>query len=129
MTVTVTYCVTGPDECSAPVAKTISTPVVFSLPTVALAPLAGTCGVAQQYPGEWLTDQNCSATGDWVVAPAKVEVLCKAAGASYPAFPAGNPTPLPWPDPLSSWYLTTDQKWFRTPSVGSAGNATIPTCQ
>ncbi|MET0863746.1 MAG: fibronectin type III domain-containing protein [Nakamurella sp.] len=126
--VTVQYCVTGPDECSAEATETVSTPKVFSLPTIALAPLTGTCGAAQQYPGEWLTDQNCKGgTGSWVVAPAKVEVLCRATGESYPSFPAGNPAPLPF-EPLATWYLTTDQKWFRTPAVGPAGNANIPPC-
>ena len=125
VTVTVQYCVTGPDECSPEVTAKVSTPAAFSLPTIALAPLLGTCGVATQYSGEWLTDQNC--TGNWVVAPAKVEVLCRATGETYPALPAGNPAPPPF-DPMSTWYLTTDAKWFRTPAVGPVGNTKIPPC-
>ncbi|MEP6559636.1 MAG: fibronectin type III domain-containing protein [Nakamurella sp.] len=125
VTVTVQYCVTSPDECTAEVSAKVGTPTVFSLPTIAITPLNGTCGVAKQYGGEWLTDQNC--TGRWVVAPDKVEVLCRATGESYPALPVGNPAPPPF-DPLATWYLTADQKWYRTPAVGPAGTAKIPTC-
>jgi len=126
ITVTVQYCVTGPDECSAEATASVSTATVYSLPTIALAPLLGTCGAVKPYGGEWRTDQNC--TGSWVVAPAKVSVLCVAKSEQYSQFPAGNPAPLPW-TPLTTWYLTTDQKWFRTPAVGPVGTAKIPSCE
>jgi hypothetical protein len=125
VTVTVQYCVTDPDECSNEVSASISTPTVYSLPTIALAPLLGSCGVSKPYGGEWLTDQNC--TGSWVIAPAKVSVLCVQKSEQYPEFPAGNPAPLPFKE-LSTWYLTTDQKWYRTPAVGPVGNTKIPPC-
>jgi hypothetical protein len=98
---------------------------VYSLPTIALAPLLGSCGVTKPYGGEWLTDQNC--TGDWVVAPVEVAVLCVQKSEKYPEFPLGNPAPLPFKE-LSTWYLTIDQKWYRTPAVGPIGNANIPPC-
>jgi hypothetical protein len=129
VTATVQYCVEGPDACSDEVTAKVTTPAAppaptFSLATVALAPLTGTCGAGAQYDGEWRTDAECG--GGLVVAPAPVEVKCiDQAGVGYPEVPAGNK-----PDPIAvrtDWYLSSDNKWYRAAAFAPAGT-TIPAC-
>ena len=53
-----------------------TTPKQFSVATVALPPLLGTCGRADQYAGDWLTEQTC-AGGSWVLAPEPVDSVVR----------------------------------------------------
>jgi hypothetical protein len=141
VTVTVRYCVTGPDECSELSVDSPSTATPVSLATVSLGPLDGTCGVAEPYPGAWRTEANCG-SGTWITAPDPINVLCRATGPSYPETPSDGPTTTPPSTPPSSapattppvaqsnrWYRAADQKWYRATAVAPAGRATIPTCE
>ena len=123
VTITVRYCVAAPDECTAEVPVKVNTPMPHPLATVALPPLAGVCGVAVRYEGEWRTQAECPAA-DWVLAPASIDVLCRATGPGYPQVPAGNPLP-----PVPDWYFAADQKWYRAAAVAVPGRDTIPSCE
>ena len=126
--ITVRYCVAGGAEpvCTEQTVQSPVTATAVPLPTIMLAPLAGTCGVAEPYPGAWRTQDECG-SGDWVLAPATVAVLCSTSGPGYPQVPAGGPDPGPVTE-SDQWYLATGDRWFRASAVDAGGRATIPTC-
>jgi hypothetical protein len=151
VTVTVRYCVTGPDECSEATARSPSTVQPVTLASIALDPLDGTCGVDEPYPGAWRTESDC-ARGDWITAPEPIDVLCRASGPSYPekpataipttapspapstpasapSTPASSPAPPPSVAQSDRWYLAADQKWFRATAIAPPGRANLPTCE
>ena len=146
VTVTVRYCVTGPDECAEATEQSPNTPTPVSLAVLALDPLDGTCGVDQPYPDAWRTEAECGA-GAWITAPNPIGVLCRAAGPSYPQTPSGSgptaqaaapPATPPSTTPPSStppvaqstqWYLATDHKWYRATAIASPDRTTIPSCE
>jgi len=150
VTVTVRYCVTGPDECAEASTRSPSTATPVSLATLSVGPLDGTCGVDEPYPGTWRTEATCG-SGDWVTAPDPIDVLCRATGPSYPETPSGGPVTSPPTTPPSTppssapptsppsstppvaqsnrWYLAADQKWYRATALALPGRATIPTCE
>ncbi len=113
----------GRGECKE-ARDTVTTATAFSVATVALEPLTGTCGLPSREGGEWRTEADC-APGTWVPAPAQVQLVCTATGPEYPGLPAGNPG-LPVPN-VNQWYLGVNDNWYRKPAL-SGPDATIPTC-
>ncbi len=120
VTVTARYCVgDGPEpRCAEKSVTSPTTPKAFSVATVALPPLLGTCGLPDQYAGDWLAEQSC-AGGAWVLAPEAVTVLCVTKGKGYPATPGATTND-------NRWYLATDTRWYRAAAFATAKN--VPTC-
>lgn len=121
VTVTARYCVAdGPEpRCVETSVSSPTTPKLFSVATIALPPLLGTCGQPDQYAGDWLAEQAC-AGGSWVLAPTPVDVLCRATGLGYPSLPAATTND-------NRWYLAADNHWYRIGAFAAAKN--VPDCK
>jgi len=116
--ITVSYCVSGPSECTADVTDTAKTASPTALNTVAVGTLPGTCGLSDQSGADWPTDA-AGCAGLWVPVGGSVDVLCVAVGTEYPV-----PTTVPTTD--KRWYLATDNAWYRFPAFATTNR--VPNC-
>ena len=117
--ITVSYCVSGPSECTADVTDTAKTASPTALNTVAVGTLPGTCGLSDQSGADWPIDAAGCASGLWVPVGGSVDVLCVAVGTEYPV-----PATLPTTD--KRWYLATDNAWYRFPAFATTNR--VPNC-
>jgi hypothetical protein len=116
--ITVSYCVSGPSECTADVTDTAKTASPTALNTVAVGTLPGTCGLSDQSGADWPTDA-AGCAGLWVPVGGSIDVLCVAVGTEYPV-----PTTVPTTD--KRWYLATDNAWYRFPAFATTNR--VPNC-
>jgi hypothetical protein len=126
VSITATWCVADPQECSTTTVQSPTTATPVPLPTVGPAPLTGTCGVVAPYPGTWRTQPECPE--DWVAAPDPVRVLCTDSGPSYPEDPSGSDSPGGPVVQVDTWYLAVNGLWYRAPGLADPGDGQVPRC-
>ncbi len=126
VTISATWCVAEPQECSTATVQSPTTATPVPLRTVGPAPLVGTCGVVTPYPETWRTQAECP--DDWVAAPDPVWVLCTDSGPTYPEVPSGTGSPGPPVAQVDTWYLAVSGLWYRTPGLADPGDRALPRC-